>query len=263
VAGLTPLVITATVQQGVVIDPRYGIALDGLLATQLRSAAAVKAGHARAGAELDGGLGLEVPDLWEVPLGRCTRAGQDWHWLASVGMPVDHQGRRVPWVVDAHRLLGDLDETRTAQVAVSQPMHLGGARGRYRRRITPVLVIPAAQLVWHAVGDKGQVRALLEPLTAIGGRRGSGEGAVLGWQVRDALPVEVSTAGGVDLFAHRHPDGTLGRPCPLVCAEAVGADLSRQGYAGLRPPMFHPGTRRNLVLPPWDYTAEGTPDAQT
>jgi CRISPR type IV-associated protein Csf3 len=244
-AGLVPLRVTAVLQQGVAMDLRYGIALDGLLTGQVRGEAAYADGIAP-GSNLDGGLAEIEPHDWDLPLARCVESGDDWHWLCTTGLPQDHSGNRVTGVPDAHRLLGDIDERRAAQVAVSMPKNVGGARGRFRRRITPVLVFPAARVVWHAVGDHEAVQRLLEGITTVGARRGSGEGTVISWLVET---VALNNAEEQFLHGHLHADGVAGRPMPMPCATRAGVPTGVTGLAGLRPPMFHAGRQKVLVLP--------------
>ena len=241
-AGLTPFTVTAVLQHGIVLDARRAVTLDGLLASVTR-AGARPAGVP--GSLLDGGLDTDAPADWDLPLARCDRAGE-WHWLCTAAFPVGVDGQPLPaGPPDVRRLLTRLDERRAAQVAVRVPAGAGGPRGRYRPRIAPVLATVAAAVTWRAVGDPAGVSALLDGLPAIGGRRGSGEGAVLAWQVQ-------ATAGDnvdADWFGHTHPDGTLGRPCPVGCAARTGATGWTVGVAGLRPPVMHPARQRELAVP--------------
>lgn len=250
-AGLTPvrltaLTVTATLQQGLVLDPRYGVALDGLLASLVRHRAA----QGRPGADLDGGLNAAPAD-WDLPLARCTLAGDDWHWAASTGQAVDGAGQHLPAApADPHRLMVRLDERRAEQVALRLPRNVGGPRGRYRTKVTPVLATVCPAITWHAYGDPDLIAELLTGLPSVGGRRGTGEGTVLAWAVTE------QDVGDPDAFAHTHPDGSLGRPVPAACARQYGFPADRTGLAGLRPPMFHRDRQRLLVLP-----GEGVPDA--
>lgn len=253
-AGLTPLTVTAVLQQGVSMDLRYGIALDGLLVGQVRAQAAHRT-SAFSGSLLDGGLAEPEPEEWDIPLGKCTLS-EDWHWLCTTGMPQDFHGRRVHGTPDTHRLLGDLDERRAEQVSIALPKNVGGARGRFRRRTTPVLVFPAAQVVWRAIGDVDAVRVLLEGVTTIGARRGSGEGTVLQWRVEAS-----DTHDNEFTFAHTHLDGIAGRPMPTACAEKAGLPTHLTGVAGIRPPMFHAGRQKVLVLPDLALVPKETPHA--
>lgn len=233
-----PMVVTATLQQGLVFDATHGLALDGLLVSALRA----KAAQGAPGSLLDGGLAPEDPQTWELPLEACRRAGDLWHWLATSGLPVDRYGAPVPLIPDPHRLFQAVDERRAPQIALSQPLHVGGARGRFRQRVTPVLAIPAAKIVWHAVGDLAAVQSLVETIPSIGGRRGSGEGAVLSWSVEESSTPEP------EVFAHLHPNGEQGRPLPETCVRSLGRTGREMAPAGLRPPLFHRANQHLLVV---------------
>ncbi len=236
------LTIKAFLQQGVVMDLRYGIALDGLLVSSLRGKRMEEEGGVT-GSLIDGGLGNDSPEEWNVPLSKCFE-GSDWHWMATTGMPANEAGVRVSKVADGHRLFNELDEQRSPRVAVALPKNVGGPRGRFRTRVTPILSFPASQIIWRAVGDAEEVEKLLAGISSVGGRRGSGEGAILGWVV------EETDSGLSDFeFSHLQPDGVIGRPLPLGCAEQLDVSVLRLGAAGLRPPMFHSGRAHLLVLP--------------
>lgn len=242
---MEPLRVTAHLQQGVVFDSRHGIALDGLLVSGIRSRMA----QGGPGSLIDGGLAAESPETWPIPLGTCQRASEPlWHWLATSGHLVDHAGRPASMIPDAHRLLQTIDEVRVRHIAVRQPLHVGGPRGRFRARVTPVLSIPAARIIWHAVGNRDEVLSLITPITSIGARRGSGEGSVLRWEVD---PVSVDDPWH---FAHTHPDGEPGRPLPEACIASLGRTVTGTAPAGLRPPMFHPAQQHMLVV---SSTVEG------
>jgi hypothetical protein len=233
-----PMIVTAFLQQGVVYDVRHGIALDGLLVSALRANAAQGA----PGSLLDGGLALDEPQAWDVPLEACEASQGLWHWLATSGLPTDLEGNPVPLIPDPHRLLQTLDERRASQIAIRQPQNVGGSRGRFRQRVTPVLSIPAAKIVWHAVGDPSQVESLLTVLGSIGGRRGSGEGAVTKWSVELATPQDINH------FGHTHPNGKQGRPLPEDCIRSLGKVSREFAPAGLRPPLFHHSNQKLLVV---------------
>lgn len=243
-AGLKPLIITARLQQGVSWDPRYGIALDGLLNSLIRASEAFKEGIL-AGSLLDGGLDLENPKEWDLPLAKCENTeNDDWHWLATVGQPLGlGDSELVSSPLDAHRLMVKLDERRAESIAVALPKNVGGPRGRYRTRVTPVLVTVSSSIQWHAIGDLEKISNILSPVLTIGARRGSGEGKVESWHVQESEVLDYKR------FGHTHPNGKLGRAVPESCALALGLDVSHKGYAGLRPPMFHKTRQKLLVLP--------------
>jgi hypothetical protein len=238
-----PFEVTALLQQGAVVDMRRGVMLDGLLASVLRD----QARGSLTGSLLDGGLGVDCPADWDLPLARCmtSRDGEDvWHWMATCGDPVGVRGMPVEAAPpDVHRLMVRLDERRGSQVAVRMPADAGGLRGRFRPRISPVMVTPAAALVWRAVGDMSAVEALLADVWSVGGRRGSGEGAVLGWQVRELEGQDRDRVG------HVHADGRLGRPVPVECARRCDARLWGEGVGGIRPPSFHRSRQMLLAVP--------------
>ena len=235
-----PFTLTAYLQQGAVLNQRYGLTLDGLLTHIIRGNHAL--GHP--GSLLDGGLGVDHPQEWELPLAQCHYADPDWHWLTTSAQPIDHDGNPIqPGPPDTHRLLIKLDEKRAGRIAVKIPKEAGGVRGRYRQRITPILVTPAAALTWQAVGDPTTVYSLLHHTHSIGGRRGIGEGTVLRWDITEHPDEDPF------LFAHTHPNGTLARPCPLPCAEHANATNWTEGTAGLRPPLFHASMQRTLAIP--------------
>jgi len=245
--GFVPVTITARLQQGMVFDPRYGVAFDGLLAAQLRAQHANDLEPGMSGSDLDGGLLASDPLDWDLPLAKCSRSAETgWHWLATTGQLVDHHGMPVCTGYDPHRMLNRLDERRAEQVAVKLPKNVGGARGRFRNKATPVLSVPAHSVIWHAVGDPVRIDELVRGLATVGARRGSGEGAVLSWTIAVA---DSDGEKELERWGHLNPDGSLGRPVPHECAEWLGIDMNSTGYAGLRPPMFHPSRQKLLVLP--------------
>lgn len=238
-----PMVITAWLQQGVAIDPRYGIALDGLLAGVLRLNAAHRVTPGTPGSVLDGGLHATLPTEIDLPLDRCTEAGDDWHWMVTTGQPVDHMYHPVVGAPDVHRMTSRFDDGRARHIVAAIPANAGGPRGRYKDRVTPVITTPAAAVVWHAVGDVDEVYEYVHGVLSIGARRNNGEGTILAWEV------EPTHTSDIFRFGHTHPDGSLGRPVPKACAVRIGAPTTYCGRAGLRPPMFHAARQRTLVLP--------------
>ena len=190
--SLRPLRVTAHLQAGIVHSHAWGIALDGLLASQL---------HAQATAEeLDAGAVpvpvMELDDVedLELPLARCQAFGQgdDWHWAATCAWPEpagpDQQDPNAAAEVAEALDVGDF-EVRTwysfpdhdilERLTPALPLHVDDERGRWRRYAMPQLVTMTPALTWRAVGDVDAVRALLEPVRAIGKSRARGEGAVL------------------------------------------------------------------------------------
>ena len=248
-ANSDPFVITAVLEQGIVLDSFYGLALDGILVSQMRKAKAVDLGLRRdGGQELDGGLHVDEPIDWPIPIARCVPDGfeDDWHWMCSVGFPIDTEGRvisdRIP---DTHRLSVRLDARRANQVSVKVPSSAGGSSGRFRSRITPVLSLPAYAVRWRAVGNMDETRELISSVSAIGARRGSGEGAVTHWAIERATEIDNPWE-----FAHKDlNDSGPSRPMPITCASVVVKGATRQGIAGVRPPLLHRSRQRLLALP--------------
>jgi hypothetical protein len=251
-----PLTVTARLQQGVALDVLFGTALDGLLASVIRSrakAAAAAQGHLLTGSMLDGGLDLDQPAVVELPLALCAGADlpdgtpdPDWHWLCTTAYPIGFDGARTHGDPDVHHEHSRIRETTLRHTTDVLPASLSPASGRYRMRRLPVVTTPAVAVQWRAVGDPDLIADLLDGLPAIGRRRGSGEGLVLDWHVEvcDDLPPQQWVRHG-----HTHPDGTLGRPTPHGCLDRVGLTADRQGVAGIRPPYWHPATQRSVLLP--------------
>lgn len=252
-ASHAPLTVTARLQQGIALDVLFGTALDGLLASVVRSrakAAAAERGEFLTGSLLDGGLDADQPATVALPLSRCVNPAlvedPDWHWLCTTAYPVGLDGQRATGDPDVHHQHSRIREATLAHVADHLPASLPPASGRYRLRRMPVVTTPAAAVQWHAVGTPDAVSDLLMDLPAIGRRRGTGEGLVLGWDVttHDDLPRDQWAQ-----FGHCHPDGSLGRPAPPACLDRVDLSADRYGVAGIRPPYWHPATQRNVLLP--------------
>ena len=243
---MVPLAVTATLTQGIVLDPRVGLALDGLLASQVRHRARARAagpdGSLPSGSTLDGGLAVDAPADPDLPLARCPGDGtaDGWHWAATFGVAVLPDGTPAR-DAQAHYRTGRLDGRQAEHAARPLPEHIPERNGRYKARRAPDLSTPAAAVLWRAVGDPDAVLDLLAPLPAIGSARSRGEGAVRSWQVT-AVP-------GGDPHAHGHLDaaGSLARPCPHACLPPGVAHQT--GPAGLRPPYWHPARQALLALP--------------
>lgn len=251
----TPFTVHARLQQGAALDARFGVALDGLLAAQIRQQAkrALGLDGPVPGSLLDGGQHAADPAEVDVPLARCARGREGWHWLATTALPVGHDGTPVVPVLDVHHVNGRYDDRIGETVARKIPASIPPTSGRYRSRRLPVVTMPAAGLIWRGVGDPDAVRNLLEPLATVGARRGVGEGTVLAWTVTadpDADP---------DAWGHLHPDGSLGRPAPADCAHHLGVHGVGRGLAGLRPPYWHATRQHLLVLPGYPGAQRAAP----
>lgn len=262
-----PLLITARLQQGVVLDTLYGTALDGLLASVIRDRG--KAAAALPGSLYDGGLAATQPAVVDLPLARCLLAAQhddesdgqdphagEWHWAATTAHPGtsalgDSYATGVPGAPqdpDVHHIHTRINERVVEAAATRVPASLPPASGRFRNRRLPVVTTPTTHLTWRAVGDPAAIADLLDDLTSIGGHRHRGEGTVLGWDLT------VESTGDPDDYGHLHHDSTLGRPVPTPCLEALRRrhphlTTTQTAAVGIRPPYWHPTTRRIQHLP--------------
>lgn len=249
-------VITAYLQHGITLS--RSLTLDGLLAAVLRQTI----GQGEPGSLVDGGLDQPNPVDWSLPLTVCEPepGSQLWHWAASNVQLHDHDGPLTDRVLtdwtdgipDVHRLSTRLDETRAVHTAVRIPVDAGGNRGRFRKRITPVLTIPAVRAVWTGIApDPSVVFDLLVSVPAIGARRSRGEGTVTGW-VLTTFP-DVTDPVDQHVWAHTDPvHHALTRPVPMSCVETLPVGVGgpwTPGSAGVRPPLFHPARQTLLAIP--------------
>ena len=233
-----PLLIRACLAGGIAHATPWGIALDGLLASEIwhtRKASLYAAGQATPSlAE------VSDPEDLDLPLARCPGAGgPSWHWAATCSFP-EGLPAGLP---DVRYWTGRLDSRAAEHAAERLPARIPERQGRYRARNMPLLVTVTPSAAWHAVGDPDAIRRILTGIRAIGKKRSHGEGHVLSW---DITPVSLTWWAA----AHLHPDGTLGRPSPAACLEgrARVAD-GGSGTAGLRPPNMHPARQHLLRLP--------------
>jgi len=231
-----PLRVRAHLATGIAQAAPWGIALDGLLASQLwedhkASCREIGRGYTRALESID------PPDL-DLPLARCEPTGGPWHWAATCAWP-ENPGR-----LDVHTWTGRVDARELEQVASALPKTVSSRQGRYRARRMPLLVTPCTSVLWHAVGDVDRISELLDQVVSIGKKRATGEGHVLRWEVTAAPDLDVVTA------SHLHADGTLGRTVPDSCHHlAAPTDDGGRGRAGVRPPYMHPDRQHELHLP--------------
>lgn len=234
---MVPFVVRAHLAAGIAQSAPWGIALDGLLASELwaRHKAACRDGHRPYTRAMEC---AEPPDL-DLPLARCQPSTGPWHWAATCASPEEHHDR-----LDVHTWTGRVDARALEQVATGLPKVVSDRQGRYRARRMPLLVTSCASVRWRAVGDIDAVHELLESITSIGKKRSTGEGHVLRWDVAAAPELDDFTA------AHLHPDGSLGRTIPTRCHQRL-TPVADGGYgrAGIRPPYMHPDRQHDLHLP--------------
>lgn len=235
-----PVRVTAHLEAGIAHAHDWGIALDGILAGVIHTAA--KAEHLAAGGEHTPLRHQDDPLDIDLPLARCGD-GPDWHWAATCSFPVD--GHDLPPQIV--RWSGRHDHRVATSLAAQLPQHVDDQRGRYRAHWMPLTLTTCSAVTFDAVADPDALRALLEPIAAIGKKRAAGHGRVLSWHI------ETTDRDHWDA-AHLHPDGSLGRPTPSSCLATTDASTPtqtpRQGAAGIRPPYVHPSRARHLLLPP-------------
>lgn len=232
-----PLAVRARLASGIAQAAPWGIALDGLLASQLW--ADRKAAGRDAGEFTPGLLDVDVPEDLPLPLARCPAPDGRWHWAATCAHP---EGRPdIP--VEVRYWTGRVDHRSLEQLTPTLPAVLSDRQGRYRARHMPLLVTPCQSVSWRAIGDPEAIWALLDGITAIGKKRSHGEGHVLAWEVTPDPALDPWSA------AHLHPDGTLGRPTPPHCLAGRAIPDGGRGTAGLRPPYMHPARQHEVHLP--------------
>lgn len=230
-----PLIVRADLATGLAHAAPWGTALDGLLAAELwaRHKATREPGPHRGALDVD-----DPPDL-DLPLARCVPTTGPWHWAATCAYPTPRPPR-----LDIHTWTGRADHRHLERLTDRLPVSLPTRQGRYRSRLMPLLVTPCQAVTWHAVGDPDEIADLLAGITAIGKKRGHGEGQVLSWTVTTATDLTIFAA------SHLNPDGTLSRPTPAGCLPASNPPPDGGlGRAGIRPPYMHRSRHHELRLP--------------
>lgn len=235
-----PLRITAHLASGFASANPWGIALDGLLASELRGIQ--KALLTGLGHDVVGAMDSDNPPDLRLPLARCTLS-PTWHWAATCGQP-SHPDIRP----EVHTWTARVDARHLEQATSYLPKTVSDRQGRYKAHRMHVLVTPATSLTWQAIGDLDAISDLLDGISAIGKKRSQGEGHVLAWEV---VTVDVDEFAA----AHCHPDGTLGRPTPIECLDAHPKLRTHLAMAGLRPPYMHPSRRSPAYLPQAGWVA--------
>ncbi len=237
-ASTYPLRVTAALRHGVVMDRSGGIAFDGLLASTARAAAA---SGQRASAVDGGQRGARVQE-WSLPLARCEIGGRrNWHWLCTQALPLGGDGAPLVDDPEIHYMLQRARVDRWRHAAVRVPARVPQRKGRYQNRITPMVVLPAAELEWLVVGDPERITHLLATVHSVGSQRGTGEGVVEEWSV--ARVQQPASHHG-----HLHRDGSPGRPLLPECWEVCQLFDFHAVTAGVRPPLWHPAMQRRMRI---------------
>ena len=140
-----PILVRAKLAAGIAQAAPWAPALDGILASQLW--AQRKAQEVAAGAYRVRALDRDNPEDLELPLARCPIAApEQWHWLATCGMP-----QQVSGGTRVHTWTGRVDARELEQVADRLPKVISARQGRYRSRRMPLLVSPCASVIWRDV----------------------------------------------------------------------------------------------------------------
>lgn len=237
--SMRPLLVRAHLASGIAQAAPWGIALDGLLASQIW--AATKADRRARGEPTVSLADLADPEDLPLPLARCTTAADLWHWAATCALPEPGPAGRD---IDVRYWTGRLDHRAVEHTTARLPRQVSDSKGPYRARRMPLLVTPCRSVTWHAIGHPDSVRSLLDPVIAIGKKRGTGEGHVLKWEIE---PAELDPWAA----AHLHHDGSLGRPTPQACLPDPDGGICHGGLgtAGIRPPYIHPSRQHTVILP--------------
>lgn len=246
-----PFTVTAYLFQGAAFDSRFGVGLDSLLASSIRKRE--KAEQYLSGRELDGGLAARDVRIVELPLAKCLRNEEFWHWQSTMATIVDNgimntNNEEVGFFIQ-HTDIHALEQTANFN---AYPPKISEQRGRYRARKTPIVRTMGQSVIWNAIGSPQAVYDLLKDIPSIGQRRTSGEGAIRKWEVEETNPESLN------LFAHSIDGSNLSRPCSSECLQAINAEAgimlnSSTQRVGYRPPYWHFGNIEELQAPPFRF----------
>lgn len=248
----TPFKLRARLQNSVALDTRFGVGLDSLLASALRNKEKRQSGLS--GRELDGGLAVAEVKTVDLPLDKCLLDERLWHWQATMATVVDiNDEPATEEEVSFFIQHADIPMLERAADIGAYPATISEKRGRYRARKTPIAKTMGQAVLWHGIGDPEVVYGLVKGISSIGQRRGSGEGAILGWDI------EIVTPDNDLLFSHSIDETTLSRPCSSKCIEQIrnhtGVILeSSTQRSGIRPPYWHFGNMETVETPPFRFS---------
>lgn len=251
----TPFLVIASLQQGVVLDTRIGVALDSLLSSEVRRKQKEEAGVS--GKELDGGLSRLDNKIAPVnlPLAKCQDPNNlsNWHWMATCALPLDFSKQVIPSSsIDIHSIIQTQNVPEIEESVSKMPNIISEKSGRWRNKRVPIASTPAAYLAWSGVGDPNKVNTILQEVSSIGQRRQAGEGTVLSWKVTE-LESTPDEAGHLYPLVNEQPGQArqIGRPCYQNCLVRldVSPDRVYVESAGMRPPYWHPSTQEEVLLP--------------
>lgn len=250
---MTPFLLTAQLQQGVVLDTRIGVALDSLLASEIRRRRKEELGVS--GQELDGGLSRldNTVATVELPLAKCINPedSNQWHWMSTCAQPLGPDMMPIPASsIDVHTIIQSQHISKIEQSVPVLPKNVSDTSGRWRGRRIPVVSTPAFYLAWTGVGDMEEVLSLVKSIQSVGQRRRAGEGSVVSWSAKE-YEVSSDEAGHLVLRSSDAGVRQIGRPCFQYCLSALGvaSDGVYPATVGMRPPYWHTGTQEEAFLP--------------
>lgn len=163
--------VTARLARGAVIDPVWPLPFDALLATVVLTEEFGRDFARRTPG--DPGSELVEPLL---PLERVDGHG-GWWWAASCAEAVGPVCEEVEWFHSRN----DLEAIHRR---VANPPSIDPTRHRFKQIRQPSMVTVSAALTWRvAAVDPAEVERLTSQIGAVGKRRNTGAGHVIGWDI--------------------------------------------------------------------------------
>ena len=244
---MNPFLLSAFLIEGIVMDTRIGIALDSLLASEIRRKEKQLKGIS--GQELDGGLSRmdNTIKTVELPLLKCENK-EGWHWLATCGVPVNLDNTLLPSSLpQVQSIIQARDDRKQEQHVSYLAKSISDTSGRWRGRRIPIPVTTAPKILWSGVGDVPSVLNLVKGIQSIGQRRRAGIGSILRWEIEE-LDSSPNHAGHLNPASDRP---MIARPCYSSCMESLPVPFTEvySTVGGVRPPYWHQSTQDSVYLP--------------
>lgn len=246
----TSFTVTAYLQNGVSLDPRVGIGLDALLASQIRTMEKIKKGIS--GHELDGGLHRKDGSINTIPLplDKCINQTNphEWHWTATCATPLDFNNNLIAnHTPEVYTIIQSRDVKHNEETVPKLPKHVSDKSGRWKGHRLPIPVLPAHKIVWSAYGNINRTKELLTPILSIGYKRNTGIGRITHWEFTPQPELTHLTAGHLNIFNTNQ----VARPIYPYCLEQLPTININQTYTtriGIRPPYWHASNQTNALL---------------
>lgn len=234
--------VEARLVNSVVLDTRFGIGLDSLLASAIREQG--KRANNLSGVEYDGGLNRYVaPEVCivDLPLSKCS-SSKDWHWLTTNAIPLDSQGHVISVNDIDVRSYIQIDDSQGHEIAVAKlPANISSSSGRWKLSRGVKAASLAQSLIWTGHGNISEIKDILSDIPSIGASRRSGLGAVYEWVVR---PIEVNAHDAGHIGIDKKPARPLFKECLEALTIPIELKELRQETVGIRPPYWHLGNQR-------------------